>query len=113
MYTIGYFVYGINLMNAEVNDEDNWEFIVDTYCQQRYSGGGDPPVYCGVDVGQIDEADDYPWEYLQAIHDKVDASVIAAFEKKRDDALADPDFPEEAREFFMQEPKLFLTWGTS
>lgn len=121
MYSIGTIVYGIDFQTLDRTDpwsslRNNIEEISETFddiVQMHYSGGGEGPLFFGVEIGSFDVIDTIYASTLIPM-------LTANYEQKQKytDLLKSLDDLEEEFPNFVQtvrafEPAVFITWGTS
>lgn len=134
MYSIGNFIFGINLCDDKVPTKHQGvvsELYDMDLIESHYSGNGEAPMFMGVDVTSIDEASDMTWAEIGELKDKLKAAMaegspqqlnftkkLDALKKEIDDGIDEADFEPEDYKNFMdwleaQKPEVFLTWSTS
>jgi hypothetical protein len=130
-YACGSFVLGINLRDCDRAFGDIIEELVERdMITTEYSGSGEEPTYIGTSIGGIDETEDtdLTWfediivQYRAMLDNKSSAEYVEF--KKQLDAVLELDFEEfeEVEEedwdafkawLVLEEPSVFLTWGSS
>ena len=123
-YAIGFVVYGISLRDAPELSYDDKEMIAEfKLATSEYSGSGEGPLYVGACLGSIDECGDL--QFSELFKFVVTDKHKKEFEAQRQKLLDHPDYDEETAEqeggvtadfknwFRVQEPSLFITWGSS
>ena len=123
-YAIGHIVYGIDLQTSQWGAPDEWEKFRDLITELsemdveepivsvHYNGGGDEPVYIGVDLGSIDECNTVDGEKLTQMLVVTDEHK-EAFKKKLGLLYGEPAFFDFYAKLMNTPAKVFITWGTS
>lgn len=125
MYVIGNFIYGINLGEGSALPERFKEEVAvicdeDRHVEYHYSGSGDQPMFLGVDMVEIDEANSMNWAEIVKLKDELKAAMSAnsqqaqEFQTKIQDFLTDTDVSDDLKNWVKaQTPEVFLVWSTS
>lgn len=109
-YAIGYIVYGINLTyRGEIREmaENKHHF------GSAYSGNGDQPVWFGIAIGEIDEADTVDGDVLRE-QLTVRSELARQFSDKMETLWGDEEVSQELRNALAEiSPKMMILWGSS
>lgn len=106
-YAIGYIIYGVPL-NESISDylyeqEKLEDFDIEEHFDTRYSGSGDTPGWCGVQLDRIDECGNFP---ISSVRMKPTEQEMQQAQEKID------KLPPEIKSL-LDPVDVYIVWGSS